>query len=124
MSLLYEENNDKILDRNTTMMFNVDTNKTLYNPRSCVNKYKKHCKLEKKNRKNNRETKKDFLNTDVEYNLFNIKKNDIEIGTTTTLNPDENELDSQFAHPQFTNFRLYESSKRSFRLPAKYGTKK
>ena len=124
MSLLYEENNDKILDRNTTMMFNVDTNKTLYNPQPCVNKYKTHCKLEKKNRKNNRETNKDFLNTDVEYNLFNIKKNDIGNETTTTLNPDENELDSQFAPPQFTNFKLYESSKRSFRLPAKYGTQK
>ena len=123
MSKLYEENNDKILDRNTTMMFNVDTNKNIYSPRPCVNKYKYHCKLEKKNRKINRHTKKEFLNTNVESYLFNIKKNELE-NTNTTLNPEENELDSQFASPQFTNLKLNESSKRSFRLPTKYGSQK
>ena len=126
MSLLYEENNDKILDRNTTMMFNVDTNKRIFSPRPCVEKYEEHCELEQKNRVLNKNTKKEFLNVDIESDLFikNKKNNYNTTISNTTLNPEETKLDVQFAPPDNISFKLYESSKRLFRFPAKYGTKK
>ena len=122
MSKLYEENNDKLLNRNISMNFDIDTTRLVYQPRQCVEKYKPHCDKETTIQTENVNTKKQYLNIDKENILFNLEIEEKPIITTSM--PTTNILDQQFTTmAPVRNLELYQRSTRKSRIQTKYAYK-
>ena len=125
MSKLYEENNDKLFNRNITMNYDIDTTRLVYQPRQCVEKYKPHCDEETTIQTENVSTKKQYLNIEKENILFNLetgdKNNPTYVFNDTTSMPTTNILDQQFNNmAPVKNLELYQRSTRKSRIQPKY----
>ena len=128
MSKLYEENNDKLLNRNISMNFDIDTSRLVYQPRQCVEKYEPYCDEEKIIQTENVTTKKQYLNIDKENMLLNLeigdKNNPTYVFNDTASMPTTNILDQQFNNmAPVKNLELYQRSTRKSRIQPKYAYK-